>query len=112
MYSTTVKIVVCVVLVSAAISEDCQVTSDCNHVTCPERDYVLTCDNRICSCVQSTQHSCLLPTDCQNSAPGSNNFCDRDFHCVDGTCRCGHGFGPAPGGGDHHPGGGQGPVGK
>ncbi|XP_060597358.1 uncharacterized protein LOC132751209 isoform X3 [Ruditapes philippinarum] len=78
MYSTTVKIVVCVVLVSVA----------------------------------TTQHSCLSPTDCQNSAPGSNNFCDRDFHCVDGTCRCGHGFGPAPGGGDHHPGGGPGPVGK
>ena len=36
-----------------SVSEDCRVTSDCSHVRCPERDYVLICDHTICSCVQS-----------------------------------------------------------
>ncbi|XP_052782732.1 serine protease inhibitor Cvsi-2-like [Mya arenaria] len=79
----------CVVVLAClalAYGEECRDTGDCSHVTCPENDYVLECHNRQCTCTHTTA-MCTAATDC------SANKCDRDWHCVDGRCRCGFGFG-------------------
>ncbi|KAL4235929.1 hypothetical protein ACF0H5_004319 [Mactra antiquata] len=66
-------------------AEECRDTGDCQHVTCPENDYTLECHNRQCTCTHRTA-TCALPGDCSGK-------CDRDWHCIDGRCRCGFGFG-------------------
>jgi len=37
----------------AVMAEECRDTGDCQHVTCPENDYVLECHNRQCTCTHS-----------------------------------------------------------
>ncbi|XP_052784077.1 serine protease inhibitor Cvsi-2-like [Mya arenaria] len=84
------KIALCCAVVLACLAlaygEECQNVSGCTHVTCPENDYTLECHNRQCTCTHTTAQ-CTAVGDC------SGNRCDRDWHCVDGRCRCGFGFG-------------------
>ncbi|KAL4222874.1 hypothetical protein ACF0H5_018914 [Mactra antiquata] len=74
--------VAAVVMVQA---EECLDTGDCSHVACPENDYVLECVHRQCTCTHTTA-TCALPTECSGN-------CNNDWHCIDGKCRCGFGFG-------------------
>ncbi|KAH3880292.1 serine protease inhibitor Cvsi-2-like [Dreissena polymorpha] len=83
-----VAIVVFAVCIALAYAEECRDTGDCGHVTCPEQDYVLDCAHRQCTCTHTTAR-CVAARDCSGQ-------CDRDWHCVDGQCRCGFGFGGGP----------------
>ncbi|XP_060559839.1 serine protease inhibitor Cvsi-2-like [Ruditapes philippinarum] len=80
----------CVVFVAvfALISaEECRSTGDCGHVTCPEKDYVLDCHNRQCTCTHVQQQCTTDTSTCHD------DNCHRTWHCIDGRCRCGFGFG-------------------
>ncbi|KAH3874974.1 serine protease inhibitor Cvsi-2-like [Dreissena polymorpha] len=75
-------------VLALAYTEECRSTADCGHVTCPENDYTLDCEHKQCTCTHTTAN-CTAVGDCRGN-------CDRDWHCVDGRCRCGFGFGGNP----------------
>ncbi|XP_060594542.1 serine protease inhibitor Cvsi-2-like [Ruditapes philippinarum] len=85
------KAVLCCVLLVAVLAlssaEECRSVSDCGHVTCPESNYQLECHNRQCTCSKVSSSGCRVQSDC------SGDDCRYGWHCVDGRCRCGFGFG-------------------
>ncbi|KAL4225927.1 hypothetical protein ACF0H5_013915 [Mactra antiquata] len=66
-------------LVVAVKSENCVNTNGCQHVACPETDYILSCVNHQCTCTHPT-NTCAAQDDC-------NGNCNT-WHCIDGKCRC------------------------
>ncbi|KAH3890476.1 serine protease inhibitor Cvsi-2-like [Dreissena polymorpha] len=82
------KAVICLVVLAfcaAAMAEECRQDSECAHVTCPENDYRVDCYLRQCTCTHVTQ-TCAAVRDCTGD-------CRFGWHCLDGSCRCGFGFG-------------------
>merc|ERR1712226_130504 len=67
-------------------AEQCRDTGDCSHVTC-DAGHALECHLRQCTCTDSSQGTCSRASDCSGSCR------HQDWHCVDGSCRCGFGIG-------------------
>ncbi|KAH3802613.1 serine protease inhibitor Cvsi-2-like [Dreissena polymorpha] len=77
-----VAIVLLAVCIAVAYAEECHDIGDCGHVTCPESGYALVCEHRQCTCARTGDHTCATVADCSGR-------CERDWHCVDGKCKCG-----------------------
>ncbi|KAH3785993.1 serine protease inhibitor Cvsi-2-like [Dreissena polymorpha] len=80
-----VAIFAAVCYIAMITAEDCptnNVSTECTHLVCAT-GFHKECIRNVCTC--STDVECALQRDCHDSG---NRTCNREWHCVDGRCRC------------------------